>query len=142
MGTKEGGHTKDGNKEKSALICGYDGKDISYCMNHCPYIDCIIDNIEDDPQIRNYYDDECKPRNRYKESYRRADARWKRKQMGLPVEPIVYKRKDRINEYQREYRANMPDEQRERYRKWQREYAREKRRKERESANEMSVVSQ
>lgn len=110
------------------MKCKYDGKDTSICFN-CPFADCIRDDIDDDPNIKERYEKVQTKRERYRESYARSDERWQRKLKGLPIEPRVYKRKGNPN-YQREYRAAMPDDQKERYRAWQREYQRAKRARE------------
>jgi hypothetical protein len=101
----------------------------------CDLADCVRDDILDDPNIQERYEKAKTKREMYPESYARADARWKLKKQGKEVVPIKNRCKGREREYQREYRARMSDEQRERYRKWQREYMRKKRAREREEAN-------
>ena len=110
-------NTNETGETKEKLKCEYDSIGYKACFN-CPYPDCIRNDIRHDGVFipeRN-----MTKRERYRESYERADKRWKRKRLGLYVEPIVYKRKGREAEYQREYRANMSDEQRQTYRDRQR----------------------
>lgn len=131
--------------------CKYDEIGFHACLN-CSMSDCIRDDILDDEFIEeppkekdntdDIYDHHSRKRRwaRYKGTYfddelhRKArEYEWK-KRRGLLVPKTEFKVKGRELEYQREYRANMPDEQRERYRAWQREYARKKRAREKETA--------
>ena len=115
-------------------MCMYDVYGWKGC-ERCELSDCMRDDIKDDPQIQERYDKQKTRREMYPESYAKADERWKLKKQGVEIPPRKYKRKGREQEYQREYRANMSDEQRERYREWQREYIRSKRNRERVNAN-------
>lgn len=133
--------------------CGYD---ISpYACLECPYPDCLRDNIADDPFFEeeppkekdnsdDLYKDiygEKKGKRKYTkykgtywddEHHRKAREYEYRKRHGVPQEPRVYKSKGREREYLREYRSQMPPEQRERYLAWQREYNRKKRARKKE----------
>jgi hypothetical protein len=130
------------------MKCEYDGTDISVC-ERCPYKDCINDWVDFDPysedvpeeqdNILDAYADQIQHGQRKKgkfkgtyfddERHRKAREYEYRKRHGIPHPPKVYKCKGRKLEYMREYRKNMPTEQKERYLAWQREYARKKRAK-------------
>ena len=133
---------------KQLPLCHYDESPDS-CYT-CPYPDCLRDNITDDPFFEEeppketdnsaeLYEDRYGEKQgkrkytRYKGTYwddehhRKAREYEYRKRHGIPQEPRVYVYKGRKTEYQREYRAQMPPEQRERYLAWQREYNRKKR---------------
>ncbi len=109
------------------MICEYDVHGWRGCLV-CKNRDCIRDDIKHDDV---HIDEEVKAREKYRLTYERTDAAYKerlrRKKLGLQLPEKHYKFKGREAEYQREYRANMPQEQRERYNARQREYIREKR---------------
>lgn len=136
------------------MSCDYDKKGWTVCFN-CPYETCIRNDIADDPFIEEPPTEKDNSdsfrENRFKESGKRQYIRYKgtyfdderhkkareysrRKRYGIPQEPRVFKRKGREREYQQEYRANMDEEQKSRYRKWQREYQRAKRAREKHTA--------
>jgi len=133
---------------KEEMKCRYD--ESPYFCLQCPFSDCINDNITDDPFFEEeppketdnsaelyediYGEKQGKRKyTKYKGTYwddrRHKTAREysHRKRYGIPKEPITPLKKGREIEYQREYRAQMPPEQRERYLAWQREYNRKKR---------------
>ena len=127
-------------------LCHYDESHDS-CYN-CPYPDCLNDEIMDDdfieepPPEKDNTDSFCEDRFkekgkrqyiRYKNTYfdderhKKAREYSRRKRYGIPQEPRVFKQKGREREYQREYRAQMPPEQREKYLAKQREYNKKRR---------------
>ena len=114
--------------EQSQLKCEYDTN--KYACFSCVFKDCIRSDIKSD-EIKELVEPTIRMREKYKQTYEKTDAAYKerlsRKKQGLPMPEKVYKCKGRRAEYQREYRANMPKEQRERYNARQREYIREKR---------------
>ena len=129
-------------------MCDYDSKGWTVCFS-CPYETCIRDDIPDDPFIEepppekdntdSLYEDRFGEKKgkrkytRYKNTYfdderhKKAREYSRRKRYGIPQEPRVFKQKGREREYQREYRAQMPPEQREKYLAKQREYNKKRR---------------
>ena len=130
------------------MKCEYDGTNSEICFS-CPFKDCIRDDIEADAiyteDIGELQEDDHdaiygEPRwdgkkrtyGKYKgtpyddEKHKKAREYSYRYRHGLPQPKKTYKCKGNPN-YQKEYRAAMPEEQKERYRAWQREYARQKR---------------
>lgn len=111
------------------MKCKYDECGFRGCLE-CDKPDCIRNDIKHDDVV---IEEHLRKRERYKLGYEKWDAAYKErlrlKRLGLPLPEKHYKCKGREAEYQREYRAQMPEEQKERYRAWQREYARKKRAK-------------
>lgn len=131
------------------MSCNYDKCGWQGCLS-CDKRDCDNDSILDDPFIEelppetdntdSFREDRFKEKGKrqyikYKGTYfddrrhQRAREYAYNKHHGIKEEPRVFKQKGREREYQREYRAQMPQEQRERYLAKQREYNRKRRSK-------------
>lgn len=93
-------------EEKKDLSCKFD-IDKNACFS-CPFDDCIRDDINDDPCIKERYG---------KRDYIKTGIKIRKRS----------NRVEYIRAYQKAYREQMPEEQKERYREWQRLYARRKR---------------
>jgi len=128
-------------------MCNFDKYGELGCLS-CGLADCnredILDDafIEEPPPEKDNTDSFCK--DRFKEKGKRQYIKYKgtyfddrrhqrareygyNKRHGIKEEPRVFKQKGREREYQREYRAQMPPEQREKYLAKQREYNKKRR---------------
>lgn len=125
-------------------MCNFDKCGERGCLT-CELSDCIRDDIMDDafieeppPETDNsteLYEDRYGEKQgkrkytKYKDTYwdderhRKAREYQYRKHHEIPQEPRIFKCKGKSrSEYLREYRAQMPPEQKEKYLAWQREY--------------------
>lgn len=101
-------------------MCMYDKKGEAGCFE-CELADCMRDDITKDIFLHRIIGTESTKTTEEREEHK-AEIKRRKKELG-----VRYLRSGRETEYMREYRANMSEEQKDRYRAWQREYIRKKR---------------